>query len=543
MTGRQRVINAIRRQEVDRAPWVPFVGCHAGSLLGVSAEEYLKSTDLIVRGVQESIRRYSPDGVPVMFDLQIEAELFGCKLNWAKEVPPSVVSHPLAEGVKLESLKIPEANEGRLATTLEATRQLRQANPDIALYGLITGPFTLALHLRGTDIFTMMFDEPQEIAKLMAFCRDVCKATATYFIQAGCDVVAVVDPMTSQVGPDQFRQHVTPAAKPIFDHIRDSGSLGSFFVCGHALQNVVAMCECRPDNISVDENIPLFLVRDTCLDMGVSFGGNLKLTTVLLLGKPHDARKNAVECLEIAGKEGFILSPGCDLPYATPPENLIAVANVVMDTYQREVAKSLAPVEGEADTLDMRDYGQSGKVIVDIITLDSEACAPCQYMVESVRQIAPEFDGLVEWREHKIKRPESLVFMTSLMVHNIPTICIDGVIKFVSRIPKREDLVAAIQERLYEKLRIRIKRRRSAIYVLGPDDDRRRTLLERIETAMTELGEDMPIHTITNEEEIQAYGVTRGQTPAVMLARYNVKSLGETPETAIIKEWLKDLQQ
>ena len=41
----------------------------------------------------------------------------------------------------------------------------------------------------------------------------------------------------------------------------------------------------------------------------------------------------------------------------------------------------------------MRDYGQADKVIVDIITLDSEACAPCQYMVEAVKTDRPEFEG------------------------------------------------------------------------------------------------------------------------------------------------------
>ena len=38
------------------------------------------------------------------------------------------------------------------------------------------------------------------------------------------------------------------------------------------------------------------------------------------------------------------------------------------------------------------DYGKADKVIVDIITLDSESCAPCQYMVEAVKNVAPEFE-------------------------------------------------------------------------------------------------------------------------------------------------------
>jgi thiol-disulfide isomerase/thioredoxin len=94
----------------------------------------------------------------------------------------------------------------------------------------------------------------------------------------------------------------------------------------------------------------------------------------------------------------------------------------------------------------MKDYGQADKVIVDIITLDSESCAPCQYMVEAVKKVAPQFEGVVEWREHAIKKMDAVTFMSSLMVKNIPTICIDGKIVFVSKIPPKGELIAAIQK-------------------------------------------------------------------------------------------------
>ena len=86
-------------QPVDRIPWVPFVGCHAGQLLGLTATQYLQSAEHLVNGVNKAIELYNPDGIPVAFDLQIEAEALGCKLGWADDNPPAVVSHPLTEGV------------------------------------------------------------------------------------------------------------------------------------------------------------------------------------------------------------------------------------------------------------------------------------------------------------------------------------------------------------------------------------------------------------------------------------------------------------
>lgn len=543
MISRERVNKAIRCESTDRVPWVPFVGVHAGALLGSSAEDYLKSEDRIVSGIQRSIERYKPDGVPIAFDLQLEAEIFGCDLRWAHDNPPSVTSHPIASdgGRTLADLHIPQPSDGRLPIVLGAARRIRQANPHIALYGLITGPFTLVLHLMGTDVFRKMFSNPAEVKRAVSFGRSVCEAMAAYYIDAGCDVVAVVDPMTSQIGPEHFREFVKPFISPVFDSIRQRGALSSFFVCGHAQQNIQAMCECRPDNVSVDENISLAYVREQCLERGISFGGNLQLTTVLLLGKPQDAQRNAIECLQIGGERGFLLAPGCDLPYATPPENLEAIARIVLDPYERDVVRVMARSEGDEDILDMREYGQTDKVIVDIITLDSEACAPCQYMVESVRKIAPEFEGIVEWREHKIKHRESLVFMTSLMVKNIPTICIDGQITFVSRIPAHEELVAAIQKRIYEKLRMKIRSRQAALVILGTDGEKCQAVRENAERAMAELGVKADISNPTDTETILSYGVLPAQTPAVVLIKHQLKSTRTIPEPAIIKEWLKEV--
>ncbi len=542
MKAKERVLAAFLNQKPDRVPWVPFVGCHAGALIGKTAREFLQSESLMVEGIQAAIDRYRPDGIPVSFDLQIEAEALGCDLAWADENPPSVTGHVLTQGLALKDLKSIDMSAGRIPLVMRTARRLRAANPDVALYGLITGPFTLALHLLGTDIFMKMFDEPEEVKRLMEYCAAVGKTMSAGFLEAGCDIVAVVDPMTSQIGPDQFRDFVTPYMTAIFDDIRARKGCGSFFVCGHAQQNIEAMCECRPHNISIDENIPLDYLRDICVARGISFGGNLQLTSVLLLGSPEDAQRNALACMEVGGgSAGFVLAPGCDLPYGVPPANIEAITRIVTDPYERDVLKAKGTAKVSADLLDLSEYGASDKVIVDIITLDSEACAPCQYMVEAVRKVAPEFEGIVEWREHKIKQRESLVFMTSLMVRNVPTICIDGEITFVSRIPARDELIAAIQKRINAKMRLMIQQRKATLYILGDGGEACTAIRSNARRATLELGADIEIVEITDINRIHSYGIARSMLPAVVLARYQVKSTREVPEPAIIKEWVKDV--
>jgi MtaA/CmuA family methyltransferase len=539
MKGLELIKRAFALQEVERVPWVPFVGVHGGFLTGVDATTYLKSTDEIVNGISKSVEEYNPDGIPVVFDLQVEAEVLGCELRWSETSPPAVVSHPLSEGRSLSDLKIPGPDEGRIATCLEATKTLREKYPELALYGLITGPFTLALHLLGTDIFMKLFEAPEEVNEVMEFCTQVGQKMAEYYIDAGCDVIALVDPMTSQIDPETFETFVTPFVSRIFDSIRQQGKLSSFFVCGHAQQNIEAMCNCRPDNVSIDENIPLDFVKDIALEKGISFGGNLKLTVILLMGTPDDCREHALECLDLGGKTGFILAPGCDLPRETPPENLKAVTELVHDSYQQDVVRTLEKKESSLEVFNMKDYGQADKVIVDIITLDSESCAPCQYMVEAVKRVAPHFEGVVEWREHAIKKMEAVSFMSSLMVKNIPTICIDGKIAFVSKIPPERVLVAAIQKRINEKLKLKIKSKRSELILIGDEAGQYDELKDRVDRALTELGKEAEVKILTGREKLATFGAT--QSPAVVTVSYKLKSEGMLPSTEVIKEWLKEL--
>jgi len=394
---------------------------------------------------------YQPDGLPVVFDLQLEAEVLGCGMQWADDTPPSVTSHPLADTDQAE-LPAFDVHRGRFPLVVEALRTLRKnLGDEVALYGLITGPFTLGLHLLGTHIFLEMFSRPDRVQKVLDGCVAVGRKVADLYIEHGADVIAVVDPMTSQISPDHFKQFVTDHVNALFDHIRERGAHSSLFVCGNATRNLELMCQTRCDNVSIDENIDLGQLRELAGRYGKSFGGNLKLTTVLLLGDEQDAQRDAIRCIDTGGSKGFILAPGCDLPYATPEANLQAVARVVHDEYQRQVARALAPQNKLPEDVALPDYDNEEKVILDIITLDSASCAPCQYMVDAALRAARAMGDKVVVREHKITTESGLGHMAKLGVGQIPTICIDGRVAFPSIIPDIKTLTEAIIERIEEK--------------------------------------------------------------------------------------------
>lgn len=444
MNSKQLVLRALHNQEVERTPWVPFVGCHAASLIGVDCVEYFTNKDNIVNGILKAYELYQPDGIPALFDLQIEAEAIGCRLTYAKENPPAVSSHILEEGVELSDLKIPTEKDGRFPIVMDATRRIvKELGDKIAIYGLITGPLTLALHLKGTDIFYDMIDEPDDVKELMEFCKNVCLNTARMYMDAGCDIIAIVDPMTSQISPDNFEEFVTPYVTPIFDYIREEGKGSSFFVCGNAKRNIEVMCKTKPDNIAIDENISLEYVIETCKPYGVSVGGNIKLTLTMLFGSRMDNVNDARNCMDIGGKKGYILSPGCDMAYGTPIDNVKAITSTVHD--------NIIDIFDEEDvmagvTYELTDYADDKQVIVDCITLDSESCAPCQYTMEAILTAAAPLGDKIKIIEHKIKEKEGVACMMKLGASKIPTIVVDGEIKYVSILPTKSELTECFMD-------------------------------------------------------------------------------------------------
>jgi len=451
MNGKALLLQAIRNQQTPRAPWMPFVGCHGGFLLGKTATEYHKSATLILEGAKRARELYKPDGLPVCFDLQIEAEILGCNLHWADDVPPSVTTHPLEEGKSLADLPAFEESAGRVPVVLEALRLMKkEMGDDVALYGLLCGPFTLALHLMGNDIFLKMFDEPDEVKKVMDYCASIACKMSDWYLRDGADVVAIVDPMTSQISPDMFEEFVAPYVNVVCDHVRAKKGLSALFVCGDVTRNLELMLQTTCDALHVDEQIDMVALRKLAEKAGKAFGGNIPLTVALLLGTEDQCKRVTVKLLDDCGTKGFILAPGCDMTYNTPVKNLMAVTEMVHDAYARDAVRATSAVESSDsfDDIIVPDFTTKGLVRLDLITLDSASCAPCTYMTDAAQRAAKsaKTDGVkVEVYEHKIKVREGIGMMVKLGVKALPTICIDGVVSFISIIPDQPTLVAAIE--------------------------------------------------------------------------------------------------
>lgn len=451
LNGKELLLATLRHENTTSVPWVPFAGVHAGKLTDTEANELLLDSGKLVKALLEVNRQYRPDGQPVVFDLQVEAEILGCDLVWVDKGPPTVASHPLANDMDIP-VRLPEKSDGRLPIILDAMRAMKSAVGDTtALYGLITGPFTLASHLRSTELFMDMYENEDYLQALLTYTRSVNQRMAELYMEAGMDVIAVVDPLVSQISPRHFTKYLSNPFQELFSAIANAGSHSSFFVCGDATKNIEVMCQTGPDSISVDENIDMVVAKQITDRYNIAIGGNIPLTSVMLLGTQQDNMKWVIEFLDRIEHHNLILSPGCDMPYDVPVDNVVGAMQAIR--VPATVRKILSSYQATTEVIDVSlpDYAHLSKPLIEVFTIDSATCAACTYMVGAANLAKDEYGDRVDVVEYKITQRENIARVQKMGLKNLPAMVINGELKYSSIIPSKKELLEEMNKILQEQ--------------------------------------------------------------------------------------------
>ncbi len=310
--AKQKLLDAYRGKRTEDPPWVPYAGVHCAFLINEPADKMLKDPELLAKGVVNAAKRYKADGIPLVFDLSVEANSVGCELKWWEDNVPSVQTHPCSAKTPADAgLQLPTRDSGRWPVLFEAARiakpQLDEL--DCVLMGLFCGPLTLASHLAGVRIFTDVYKNPEFAAEVCKFAGEIGALAAGFYAEMGCEIIAIVDPVASQIKSETFQQYVTPNSQSAIKAIHDAGLTSSFFICGDATKVMEDVCKIGTHGFAIDEQLNMNFIRDLAQKHGVGFGGNLKLTLALSLGL-LSPREDAIVSLAAGGHMGYTFAPG-----------------------------------------------------------------------------------------------------------------------------------------------------------------------------------------------------------------------------------------
>lgn len=329
MNSLERIKAAIAFSPVDRTPAVPQLFGHAAALAGVALDDYLRDGDLLARCQIAARARYGHDIVFAFMDLCVETEAVGSLLQFRRNQYPDVSSYVLAPGGDVAALRVPDpASAGRMPELLRAAATLRREVGDTAMVaGCVAGPMTLATQLLGIETaLYLAADDPAQFEKILDYSAAIAIRYGTAQLAAGVHLPIVFDPSASPavVPPAFFREFLLPRLRRVFAAFRQAGALANWLnTAGPTERTLPYYPEAGADIANFDyyvepQKVQQLLPR-TCLD------GNMK-SLLFVEASPDEVAAVASRLVAaFAGRGGFMLSSGCEIPPEAKPGNIDAM--------------------------------------------------------------------------------------------------------------------------------------------------------------------------------------------------------------------------
>ncbi|HEX7787630.1 MAG TPA: DUF169 domain-containing protein, partial [Methylomirabilota bacterium] len=235
-TGRDRVVAAYKRSFADCVPVYPIVASFAGTLDGLSIEEYCTTPSRAITAMMNYYERYQPDVVLAYNDLAKEAEAFGCRVKYSDYVVPSIDRHVLQDDkTALARLPMPDPYKtARLPGFLEQCAALVAAKPPTGIGAVAVGPWTIAMLLRNPETMLLdTFEDPQFIHDLMRVTTEFCRLWGDAILTTGIGL-SFSEPTASisLISPDNYREFIAPYHKALVDHFKTRKAGVTTHICG-----------------------------------------------------------------------------------------------------------------------------------------------------------------------------------------------------------------------------------------------------------------------------------------------------------------------
>jgi uroporphyrinogen decarboxylase len=329
MTSYERYLAVCDLKEPDRVPVSPFIMTFAAKLAGIPYGDYCRYGELMAQAQVQCIRRFGYDSVNVTSDAVRESEALGAPVFWQEDDVPGGAPEPFIKDLDdLKRLRLPNPlGDNRMHEQIKALRILRQElGDDEVVYGWVEAPFQESAMLRNINyLMTDIYDNPPLVHELMRFCLEMELEFGLAQIEAGARFIGVGDAIATLISPEHFKAFNYPYVIELITGLKKAGARVKYHACGNTKALLPLFTELGADILNLDSLVNLTEVKQMMGDK-ICIKGNLDPVRVLLNGTPETIHAAVRQAIHDAGANGaFILSPGCEVPRDTPPENLEAL--------------------------------------------------------------------------------------------------------------------------------------------------------------------------------------------------------------------------
>ncbi|MGH9184761.1 MAG: uroporphyrinogen decarboxylase [Acidimicrobiales bacterium] len=295
--------------------------------------ETIRQPDLAAELTLQPVHRYGVDAAILYSDIVVPVAAVGFGVDVTPGTGP-VVAEPFRSAGDLDRLRPldPDTDTPYVLETID--RLVEQLEPrGTPLIGFAGGPFTVASYLiegRPSRTYahtkTLMFSDPALFDRLLERLADMAIASLRSQVEHGTAAVQVFDSWAGALSPADYRRHVLPASRRLFDGIADldvprihfgvdTGELLGLFV------------EAGADVVGVDWRTPLSAARHRLGDR-IALQGNLDPAACLAPPEVVDGKVREV-LAESGGHPAYIFNLGHGVLPSTDPAVLERVVALV----------------------------------------------------------------------------------------------------------------------------------------------------------------------------------------------------------------------
>jgi len=329
MNGYQRYMNVLQGLPVDFIPRTPILMQFAAEFIGSDYAAFASDHRVLVEANVACARNFGIDQLSCISDPYRETHGFGSTIKYIKNGPPHS-SHPLEETTDLSVLSTPDAasSERMLDRVWAVEIYHRKFHGEYSILGWVEGPAAEAADLRNLTPFLMdLLDDEPFACELMDLCTDTAIKFARAQVAAGADTIGIGDAIASQVGPDVYEELIQPREKRLVRAIQEMGARVKLHICGNITHLLPGIADLGVDVLDVDHLVDLTTVR-AAVGSRVVIAGNMDPVSMVKNGTPDAIRAAVHKAYEQAGNP-YLVNAGCEIPSATPEENLRALCEPV----------------------------------------------------------------------------------------------------------------------------------------------------------------------------------------------------------------------
>ena len=301
----------------------PILMMYAAKLFGRSYTDFMTDYRILVESNMKCLEMYDHDAVSVISDPYRETSAFGAKITFDGD------NSPKAEKLircpeDVDKLVNPDVYAcERTMDRINGVKYYRQLlGEKFPVIGWVEGPLAETADLCGvSETMLNMMMEPDIVKKILQKCLVTAKDFALAQIRAGSNIMGVGDAVCSQISKEMYDEFCLPLHQELFDFIHDSGAIVKVHICGNITHILPSLARTGVDILDIDWMVDPVEAYNIMGD-GVMICGNLDPVSVIMEGNKELIEEKYLQIKNNIPRENWIVMGGCEIPPATPSENM-----------------------------------------------------------------------------------------------------------------------------------------------------------------------------------------------------------------------------